>query len=123
MRNKWSASLSDKPTILYEKSLRSGQHVVFNGNVVVVGDVNPGAEIVADGHILVMGTLRGLAHAGAQGDEDATVTALHFAPTQLRIASYITRPPDGGVVDDNKPPEIACIRDDMVVIEAYRPPK
>ena len=47
MQNKWAQNLTNKPTILYEKSLRSGQHINFDGNVVVLGDVNPGAEIVA----------------------------------------------------------------------------
>lgn len=123
MIKKWSQNLTNKPTILYEKSLRSGQNINFDGNVVVLGDVNPGAEIVAGGHILIMGTLRGLVHAGAAGDEDATVTALCFAPTQVRIASHITRPPDGMVEFGDKPPEIARIRDDTVVIEEYHPPR
>lgn len=60
MNRKWSQSLANKPTLLYDKSLRSGQNIHFDGNVVVLGDVNPGAEIVAGGHILVMGALRGL---------------------------------------------------------------
>lgn len=123
MINRWSQNLAAKPTILYEKSLRSGQNINFDGNVVVLGDVNPGAEIVAGGHILIMGSLRGLVHAGAAGDEDATVTALCFAPTQVRIASHITRPPDGGGEAGGKPPEVARIRDDNVVIEEYQPPR
>ena len=122
MINRWPQNLTNKPTILYEKSLRSGQNINFDGNVVVLGDVNPGAEIVAGGHILVMGRLRGVVHAGAAGDEDATITALSFAPTQVRIASHITRPPDGGKYGD-RPPEIARIRDDNVVIEEYQPPR
>ena len=123
MINKWPSALANKPTVLYEKSLRSGQNISFDGNVVILRDVNPGAEIVAGGHILVMGALRGLVHAGAWGDEDATVTALYFAPTQLRIASHITRPPDGADDGGAKPPECARIKDDTVVIEAYQPPR
>lgn len=123
MINRWSQNLTNKPTILYEKSLRSGQKINFDGNVVVRGDVNPGAEIVAGGHILVMGSLRGLVHAGAGGDEDATITALSFSPTQVRIASHITRPPDGGLEVSGKPPEIARVRDDNVVIEKYQSPR
>lgn len=122
MRNSWPASISNRPTMLYEKSLRSGQNIDFDGNVVVLGDVNPGAEIVASGHILVMGSLRGLVHAGATGEEAATVTALHFAPTQLRIASHITRPPDGDNIE-NKPAETARIKNDEVIIERYQVPK
>lgn len=122
MRNSWPASISNRPTMLYEKSLRSGQNIDFDGNVVVLGDVNPGAEIIASGHILVMGSLRGLVHAGATGEEGATVTALQFAPTQLRIASHITRPPDGAR-DEQKSAETARIRNDEVVIEDYQSPR
>ena len=123
MQQKWSEKLSNKPTVMYEKSLRSGQNINFDGNVVILGDVNPGAEIVAGGHILVMGSLRGLVHAGAAGDEDATVTALHFSPTQLRIASHITRPPDGKKEDGAGYPETARIKDGIVVIEKYVTPR
>ena len=124
MRNFWPAAISNRRTMLYEKSLRSGQNIDFDGNVVILGDVNPGAEIVASGHILVMGSLRGLVHAGATGEEGATVTALHFAPTQLRIASHITRPPEDGNEDiSNKPAETARIKNDAVVIEKYEAPK
>ena len=114
MHNSWPASISNKPTMLYEKSLRSGQNIDLDGNVVILGDVNPGAEIVASGHILVMGALRGLVHAGAAGEEGATVTALSFAPTQLRIASRITRPPEE---------DAARIKDGEVIIEKYQAPK
>ncbi|MDO4581581.1 MAG: septum site-determining protein MinC [Bacillota bacterium] len=123
MAEQWSDRLTNMPTQLFEKSLRSGQHINFDGNVVIIGDVNPGAEITASGHVLVLGYLRGLVHAGAAGDESATVTALHFAPTQLRIASHITRPPDGGFSEENKPPEVARIKNDAVVIEVYSPPR
>ncbi|MEG1536889.1 MAG: septum site-determining protein MinC [Clostridiales bacterium] len=120
MTEQWSAKLSNKPTLLVQRSLRSGQNINFDGNVVVLGDVNPGAEIIASGHILVMGALRGLVHAGATGEDAATITALTLSPTQLRIASHITRPPDGGGDDGIKPPETARIRDDAVIIEPYQ---
>ena len=119
----WMSKLSKRPTMLLQRSLRSGQNINFDGNVVVVGDVNPGAEIIASGHILVMGALRGLVHAGATGEESATVTALTLMPTQLRIASHITRPPDGNNEEPNKPPETARIRNDAVIIETYQPPR
>ena len=117
----WSDELSKKPTILVQRTLRSGQNLHYDGNVVIMGDVNPGAEIVASGHILVMGSLRGMVHAGATGEEDATVTALQLAPTQLRIASHITRPPDGNADDEGKLPEVARVKNEAVVIEDYHP--
>ena len=117
----WKDSLSKKPTIMIQRTLRSGQNLHYDGNVVIMGDVNPGAEIVASGHVLVMGALRGLVHAGATGEEEATVTALTLTPTQLRIAAHITRPPDGNGADFVKLPEVARIKNDVVVIEEYQP--
>lgn len=73
--------------------LRSGMRIAYHGNVVVMGDVNSGAEIVAGGSIIVWGRLRGVVHAGAQGDEAAIVCALELAPTQLRIAGEIAISP------------------------------
>ncbi len=125
MANKtfWEESVSDRPTIMVQRTLRSGQNLNYDGNVVVLGDVNPGAEIIASGHVLVMGALRGVVHAGATGDESATVTALVLNPTQLRICSHITRPPDGSQEEVASRPETARIRDQEVVIEAYQPPR
>jgi septum site-determining protein MinC len=73
--------------------LRSGGRIAYEGNVIVMGDVNPGAEIVAGGSVIVWGRLRGVVHAGAQGDETAVVCALELAPTQLRIAGEIAVSP------------------------------
>ncbi len=77
-------------TLMIRKTLRAGQKVICQGNVVIQGDVNPGSEIIADGDIIVIGALRGVAHAGASGREDAAVIALIYEPMQLRIARYIT---------------------------------
>ncbi|MDW7674974.1 MAG: septum site-determining protein MinC [Bacillota bacterium] len=115
-----SQELLQENTILFQRTLRSGQSIKYPGNVVIVGDVNPGAEIIAGENIIVMGNLRGIAHAGASGNEDAVVTAFRLLPTQLRIANHITRAPDGEKVDPQYP-EIARIRNGMVVIELYQP--
>lgn len=99
------------------RTLRSGQSVRNPGHVVVLGDVNPGAEIVAGGHVLVWGRLRGVVHAGAAGDETATVAALDLAPTQLRIAGHIAvSPKRRGAVR----PEVALIRDGHLVAEPWQ---
>jgi septum site-determining protein MinC len=76
-------------TLYHAATLRGGQTLHHTGNIVVVGDVNPGAELIATGDILVFGRLAGIAHAGAQGDENARIYALDLAATQLRIATYI----------------------------------
>ena len=76
-------------TLYHRGTLRGGQALHNMGNIVVIGDLNPGAELIASGDIVVVGALRGTAHAGAQGDRNARVIALEFAPTQLRIANVI----------------------------------
>jgi len=107
-------------THYYNGTLRSGQSISARGNIVVVGDVNPGAELVATGDILVWGRLRGIAHAGAQGDEACAVFALRLEPMQLRISRAIAiAPPEkrkkrGGV------PEEARLREGRIAITAAR---
>ncbi len=76
-----------------QTTLRSGGEVRHPGSVVIVGDVNPGSTIVADGSILVWGRLRGIAHAGASGDRKGQIMALQMEPTQLRIADQVARAP------------------------------
>jgi septum site-determining protein MinC len=112
--------ISQEQTILVQRTLRSGQRIFYPGNVVVLGDVNPGGEVIAGGNIIVMGTFRGIAHAGALGRIDAIVAALRLEPSQLRIAGYITRAPEG---DYSTPyqPEIARVQDGIVIIEQYQP--
>lgn len=107
-------------TLFIGRHLRCGQRIKYDGNVVVLGDVNPGAEIIASGHVLVMGNLRGIVHAGCKGEEGAVVSALNLNPIQLRIAGHITHSPENyGVVGRFKP-EIARIKDNRVVIEELK---
>lgn len=106
-------------TMLIYRHLRSGQKFFTRGNIVILGDINPGAEVIAGGNILVMGALRGMAHAGALGDENSVVAAFRLNPTQLRIANHITRPPDGEKIVVNNP-ELARIRAGKVVIEKLK---
>lgn len=81
-------------TLYLRQNLRSGQTVRFNGNIVIVGDVHAGSEITAGGDILVWGELRGIAHAGAQGNFKSEIRAMKIEALQLRIADYIARRPD-----------------------------
>ncbi|MGA2489585.1 MAG: septum site-determining protein MinC [Anaerolineales bacterium] len=96
--------------------LRSGGRIEYNGNVVVMGDVNSGAEIVAGGSIIVWGRLRGVVHAGAQGDESAVVCALELVPTQLRIAGEIAVSPKK---QGKSQPEVARLQDGNLVAEPW----
>jgi septum site-determining protein MinC len=118
--SRWDEGLADYgETALICRNLRSGQKFFTRGNVVILGDINPGAEVIAGGNILVMGVLRGMAHAGAFGDENSIVAAYRLNPTQLRIADHITRPPDGETVVINNP-ELARIRAGKVIIEKLK---
>ncbi|CAH1201040.1 MULTISPECIES: septum site-determining protein MinC [Paenibacillus] len=74
--------------------VRSGQVLHHEGNLLFLGDINPGGTVTCTGDIYIMGSLRGMAHAGIGGDEESIIAASFFAPTQLRIADIISRPPD-----------------------------
>ena len=111
--------LDSGETVMICRHLRSGQKFFTRGNVVILGDINPGAEVIAGGNILVMGALRGMAHAGAMGDENSVIAAFRLNPIQIRIAKHITRPPDGERVVISSP-EIAKIKAGKVVIEKLK---
>jgi septum site-determining protein MinC len=113
-----TAAADDSETgLVAHRTLRSGQQLRHPGSIAVIGDVNPGAEVVAGGDIVVWGKLRGIVHAGAMGNESAVVCALDLAPTQLRIAQYIARSPEGR---RRKPtPEVARVRDGKIVAESW----
>ena len=102
-------------TLLHKGTLRSGQRIDYDGNVVVLGDVNPGAEVRASGDIVVMGALRGLAHAGSEGGPGAVV-AFRLEPTQLRIGDVIGRPPEGEA-KSGREPEVAKLKNGVILIE------
>ncbi|NLL05686.1 MAG: septum site-determining protein MinC [Clostridiaceae bacterium] len=121
MSNFYFKGLEEGITKFYRGTVRSGQLINFDGNIVVIGDVNPGAEIVAMGNVVVMGSLRGIVHAGANGNKQAIVVALNLQPTQLRIADVITRSPDEKDTSGQFVPELAYIKDDIVYIESYLP--
>ena len=111
---------ADDATLYLRRTLRSGQRVDYQGNVVIMGDVNAGAMVTCTGDIIVLGALRGLAHAGAEGNERAIVMAFRLEPTQLRIAHHISQAPDEvGPRPDG--PELARVKNDMILIEAYVP--
>ena len=82
------------PTLYLRKTIRSGQSISSDGNIVVVGDVNPGAEVIAKGDITVWGILGGIAHAGSDGNNYARIRALKLNPVQIRIGEIFARRPD-----------------------------
>jgi septum site-determining protein MinC len=82
--------VTDDTALFINKTLRSGKRVEFPGHVVIMGDVNAGAEIIADGNVIVWGRVRGMIHAGAKGNRSATICALDLSATQLRIANEVS---------------------------------
>jgi len=101
--------LGDETALFLSKTLRSGTRIEFPGHVVVFGDVNPGAEIVAEGNVLVWGRVRGMIHAGSNGNTSAFICALDLSPTQLRIAEEVS----AALEPQNNPrPEIASLNED-----------
>ncbi len=107
---------SGEEAILVRRTIRSGFSIRHGGNVIVIGDVNPGAEITAGGSVVVWGNLRGAVTAGAEGDETAVVCALELAPTQLRIAGTQAN----FVKKTGKPtPVLARLKDGQVISENW----
>ncbi len=104
-----------------EGTIRNGQRITYQGDLIVLGDANPGSQLVAGGNVLVLGALRGNAHAGALGDENAYIAAFQLMPTQVRIARCIARPPEGMKKPDC--PEIARVRGGRIEIAPYLPAK
>jgi len=104
-------------SLLLRETLRSGRAIRYKGHVVIIGDVNPGAEIIAGGNVIVWGKLRGLVHAGAGGDAGAVICAMELSPTQLRIANQIAiSPPDR---QRKSTPEMVAIRDGQIIAEPW----
>lgn len=99
------------------RTLRSGTRIEFPGPIVVMGDINPGAEVIADGSILVWGRVRGVAHAGAKGDQSAVVCGLDLSAGQIRIADAATVPLErGGEVR----PEKISLKDGILQVEPWQ---
>jgi septum site-determining protein MinC len=101
--------LGDETALFLSKTLRSGIRIEFPGHVVIFGDVNPGAEIVAEGNVIVWGRVRGMIHAGAKGDTTACICALDLSPTQLRIADEVSATLEP---QKNPRPEVASLNED-----------
>ncbi|MEA4853445.1 MAG: septum site-determining protein MinC [Christensenella sp.] len=109
-----SNSYFDAQSIFINNTIRSGQRIECEGDIVVIGDVNPGAEVIAGGSIAVFGKLRGLAHAGCSGRTDVCVAAMNMCPKQLRVSGRVVTFP--GAREDVQGAEIAELKDGKVVI-------
>lgn len=103
-------------------TIRSGQEIFFDGNLVIIGDVNPGAIVSATGNVIVMGNFRGVAHVGADGNDEAILACYNLQPIQVRIAERIAIKPDEDL-ENSRVPEIVRLVDGEVNIEPYLPNK
>ncbi len=104
-----------------KRTLRSGTSIEHEGDVVIIGDVNPGAHVSAGGDVIVWGTLRGTVQAGAADNDNAIICALRLEPTQLRIGSRVARPPDGsGWAVDGPQSAFISAEDEQIVVEPWR---
>ena len=80
-------------TNFHQGTVRSGEYLDSPGDLLILGDVNPGAKVSAEGNIMIWGRLLGIAHAGSKGNSEATISALQLRPVQLRIAKKVARGP------------------------------
>ncbi|OGO06642.1 MAG: septum site-determining protein MinC [Chloroflexi bacterium RBG_13_56_8] len=109
--------------VLVHHMVRSGQVIRHTGHIIVIGDVNTGAEIIAGGDVVIWGRLRGIVHAGSSGNREAVVCALDLSPLQLRIGDLIARPDEDDDDQSRTPwPEIAHVQNDAIVVEPWNRP-
>ena len=97
------------------RTVRGGEEISSKSSILICGNVNPGAQIIAGGSIDIRGTCRGIVHAGAYGDTSAFVIADHLMPVQIRIAGLIARSPDH--VEKSARAERASIKNGQIIIE------
>jgi len=111
--------LGEETALFLNRTLRSGTRIEFAGHVVVFGDVNPGAEVVAEGSVIIWGHLRGMVHAGSKGNRKAIIGALDLSPTQLRIAEEVAA---ASKPQENPKPEVVRInKDGKLQAEIWQP--
>ena len=119
--NKVFNGIYEGKTKFIKKTVRGGQLINYPGNIVIIGDINSGAEVMAGGNIIVLGNIKGQVKAGFSGNDKAIIAAFCLQPEVLQINDIITISPDDGV----KPsyPEVAKIKDGAIVVEPYLPNK
>ena len=109
-------SLPDK---IINRTIRGGEEVTYKGSIVIYGNVNPGAKIIAGGNIDIHGSCRGVVHAGAFGNSDTCIIADKLMPLQIRIAGFIARSPDDNDDSSSKGTEKAVIKNGNIILEPF----
>ena len=115
--NKVFNGIYEGKTKFIRKTIRSGQLINYPGNIVIIGDINSGAEVVAKGNIVVLGSIKGQVKAGIGGNDKSIIAAFSLQPEVLQINEILTIAPEDGI----KPsyPEVAKIKDGAIVVEPY----
>lgn len=115
--SKFFSGVYEGKTKFIRKTVRGGQRIEYSGNVIVIGDVNSGAEICAGGNVIVLGTLKGNIQAGIGGNDKAIIAAFSLQPQIMGIAGVLTRAPE----DESQTmyPEVAKIKDGGIIVEPY----
>lgn len=108
-------------TKFIRRTIRGGQSISYQGNIVIIGDINSGAEVHAGGNVIVLGAIRGCVNAGNTGNKKSVIAAFLLEPEILKIADVITISPDN--IEKPKYPELAKIKDGMIIVEPYLPNK
>ena len=115
IRRTFEQNIATSETKFHRGSLRSGQRMEVEGSLIVLGDVNSGAEVIASDNIVVLGNLRGLAHAGAKGNKQAIIAAGNVDTVQIRIANIVKE------IDRDEEPmhkqAYVYVSDDKIIIE------
>jgi septum site-determining protein MinC len=116
-----SVTAARAETVIVARTVRSGGRVESAGSLVVLGDVNAGAELVAEGDVIVTGLLRGIAHAGAAGNEKAVIYAERILAPQLRIAGALAQGDTRADAGDEgrRSPEVALLQDGQIVVRPW----
>lgn len=116
IRKTYNKEIGKSETKFHRGSLRSGQKLEFEGSIVIIGDVNGGAEVISGENVIILGSLRGLAHAGAKGNKKAIIAAEKIESPQLRIAN-IVKEFEKNDEDYNVTNTYACVENDEIVLE------
>lgn len=109
--------VKEKEIVSITSIIRSGQILEVPGDLLLIGDVNPGGKVIAGGNIFIMGKLKGIAHAGFNGNDRAIVAASVMRPTQLRISSLINRAPDQYPDAEKREMECAYVDNSVIMID------
>ena len=115
IKKTFNKDIATSETQFHRGSLRSGQKIEYEGSLVILGDVNAGAEVLAGENIVVLGILRGVAHAGAKGNKEAIIAAASIESPQIRIANIVKEIERAEVKEDLK--TYAYIKDDTVMLD------